>query len=426
MYEGLYLGLARHCDSNGTCFVKGKCHAEMRKRMMYFVDVEIDSTTGEIRNAYCECTVGSGTTAHCKHLFVVLFGVNDMKHNKKILLRATCTQQLQTFHHPTTEYFGTPVKAQNLRYGKMSSKAPAFETFDKKSTTKGRYIEKVRNLCINFAASTLKKRKMPISTVFAPANPYAVSWDHAYACESREQQLLKHLKLYSISDKEIEEIEVLTRGQHSKKLWYFIRCTHLTTSRLAMLFTTVSDDALTKLAHAFVKKQHIVSKALQHGIELEPEAIAKFESIYGVKLKRPGIIISATHPYIATSLDGVLEDRVIIEVKCPITAKNMPINRITVPYLIEDAAGNLHLDTSCPYYYQIQGQMMVSGLVEAVLVVYTIKDIKVIGVPKDENLITAIMCKTEEFYERFFKPALFEKYIYRYYQDTIKCHHRSV
>lgn len=132
MYEGLYLGLARHCDSNGTCFVKGKCHAEMRKRMMYFVDVEIDSTTGEIRNAYCECTVGSGTTAHCKHLFVVLFGVNDMKHNKKILLRATCTQQLQTFRHPTTEYFGTPVKAQNLRYGKMSSKAPAFETFDKK------------------------------------------------------------------------------------------------------------------------------------------------------------------------------------------------------------------------------------------------------------------------------------------------------
>lgn len=93
MYEGLYLWLARHCDSNGTCFVKGKCHAEMRKRMMYFVDAEIDPTPREIRNAYCECTVGSGTTAPCKHLFVVLFGVNDMKHNKKILLRATCTEQ---------------------------------------------------------------------------------------------------------------------------------------------------------------------------------------------------------------------------------------------------------------------------------------------------------------------------------------------
>lgn len=168
------------------------------------------------------------------------------------------------------------------------------------------------------------------------------------------------------------------------------------------------------------------SQAIEHGRTYENDAIKAFENFYGVKVVRPGVLISICHPYLAASLDaliGTLEKFVIVEVKCPATAKNVPINEITVPYLKRDVNGNLTLATDCEYYYQIQGQMLVTDAPSALRAVYTLTDLKVIPVAKDEEKIHEIMCHLEDFYEHYFKLALFDKYVYRYYDRYIKCDH---
>lgn len=95
---------------------------------------------------------------------------------------------------------------------------------------------------------------------------------------------------------------------------------------------------------------------------------------------------------------------------------------------MKDDNDNLCLNSTSEYYYQIQGQMMVTGARNACLVVYTVKDTQTMTVPRDEPKIQEIMCKMEEFYDKYFKPALFDKYIYKYYSKCFKScdHHDNV
>jgi hypothetical protein len=396
----------------------------MKKVGIYNSDVEVNSATGEVLAAHCDCSVGSGITAHCKHVFALMLAVEHMSSQKKIILRNVCTQELQTFHHPSEIYFGTPVKSENLHCGRAQKKHAIFQPYSTSSVNAKSYRDRVRNLCISHAASNLCGKKFPLNTLFMPANPYAVVWDHAYAKLSWEQQLLLDLKLTSISKEEIQAIEMETRGQSANKKWFTVRCSHLTSSRYFAICSAKSEEAKKTLARLLVNVQTIFSSALLYGRENEDKALKKFEEKYGLKVERPGVIISKSHPYLAASLDAFVgdlyEDFTIFEVKCPITAKNMAINHITVPYLKLDENGNTVLDCNCDYYYQIQGQMLVTGGRKAKLIVYTITDLKVYDVPRDEEKIHQIMCTLEDFYENYFRPALFEKYIFKYYDTVFK------
>lgn len=426
MYFSQFLAKARFASDtqSGLTYFHGECHAEMRKHQTYFVDVALRSACGEVVAAHCDCSVGSGETAHCKHTFVLMHAVEHLCREKQLILRTVCTQQLQTFHQPTQQYFGTPIKAENLKCGRVKRKIGHKVAHD--SISVQRYRDRVSNLIVNYAASHTNAKKIPISTLIMPANPFAVVWDHAYACESQLQQLLKKLKLLSISKEEIQAIEMETRGQAANKKWFIIRCSHLTSSKFFEICHAVSVGAKKNLAKRLVSISSTTSAAMEHGRAHEDDAIKAFEKLYGVKVLRPGVLICILYPYLAASLDaliGTFANFTIVEVKCPATAKNMPINEITVPFLERDTNGNLTLASECEYNYQIQGQMLVTGASSALLVVYTLKDLKVIPVAKDDFMIHEIMCHLEDFYEHYFKPALFDKYIYKNYDSCIKCNH---
>lgn len=89
-------------------------HAQIYKKVAYNVHLKIanDATT---EGTHCECAAGAGGSAHCKHVIVVLCGIEQLVHEDNIILREACTQQLQTFHQPKKKYQGTPLKAVSLR-----------------------------------------------------------------------------------------------------------------------------------------------------------------------------------------------------------------------------------------------------------------------------------------------------------------------
>lgn len=84
----------------------------MKKSVSYKVDIvlEYDEVFSEYQ---CECAVGMGPTAHCKHVCACLFGLCKFGEGERIITQQTCTQQLQTFY-VAKKHTGTPVKAQNL------------------------------------------------------------------------------------------------------------------------------------------------------------------------------------------------------------------------------------------------------------------------------------------------------------------------
>ncbi|VDI07048.1 Hypothetical predicted protein [Mytilus galloprovincialis] len=97
LYNNRFLKYLRLGTENDLFFVKSECHAEMKRKITYKVDVCINKEL-TIMEAQCECAAGMGPTAHCKHACEVLFGMAQFSCFKELRTEETCTQRLQTFH----------------------------------------------------------------------------------------------------------------------------------------------------------------------------------------------------------------------------------------------------------------------------------------------------------------------------------------
>lgn len=60
----------------GVQFIKYSCCAEMKKSVVYEIDVCMDKD-GFIVECQCECAAGMGPNAHCKHVCAVLLALYD-------------------------------------------------------------------------------------------------------------------------------------------------------------------------------------------------------------------------------------------------------------------------------------------------------------------------------------------------------------
>ncbi|CAK1600553.1 unnamed protein product [Parnassius mnemosyne] len=151
------------------------------KALQYEVDVKIHKN-GTPQESHCECPAGSGIEAKCKHVAVLLTGIEHMVCHKIILLHQVSTQRLQTFHVPKTPFTASPIAAHKLPKKKNSKRFSPYpiHTIDKES-----YNNKIHNLILNYPNST-----MPLKHLYEPANPYAIIADHAYTSSNPEDKIL--------------------------------------------------------------------------------------------------------------------------------------------------------------------------------------------------------------------------------------------
>ena len=117
---------------------------------------------------------------------------------------------------------------------------------------------------------------------------------------------------------------------------------------------------------------------------------------------------------LGASPDRVVDDKLLVEVKCPYVARNREISSTTVPYLKGDTDG-IVLDENHAYYYQIQGQLYCAEREYCDLVIYTFKDIKVIRVARDNTFIGCMIEKLTEFYNNYFKNIVVDRFLFKDY-----------
>lgn len=332
---------------------------------------------------------------------------------KKVITRAVCTQRLQSFHKPSKAYFGTPIKADRLPKRKADDESedrePVVLAPDDYDADYLNY--KIRNDCINFAA--VNKTTMPMLRLYKPADLYSAIWDHHYTATNPEEQLLKEFQLTNITDQEISNIERQTRNQADSKVWYEHRRHRITASNFHKCCIMRTDDEQQIIAYQMINPIPFKNKAIVWGKLNEPVALTACQSL-GVKIKSCGLFVSKSHPYLGASPDGLIGGTTTIEIKCPYAQRYSVIDETTIPYLRSDDCGVLMLSKKHPYYYyQIQGQLFVTGRLLGQLVVFTTKEIAIVDVPRDDGMITEMVQRLENFYRRYFKPALFNEYIYK-------------
>ena len=169
-----------------------------------------------------------------------------------------------------------------------------------------------------------------------------------------------------------------------------------------------------ELSISLTKHKTLRADAILHGQKYETVAAETFEKIYNVTTERCGIFVSTVHPQLAASPDRVIDNETIVEVKCPYTARDKVINHTTVPYLkLLDNA--LVLDPNHAYYYQVQGQLFCSNRAICYFVVYTLKDIAVVRIARDDIFIQDMVKQLLKFYRSHFKAAILDTFFFKKY-----------
>ncbi|KAK6196378.1 hypothetical protein SNE40_001615 [Patella caerulea] len=107
-----------------------------------------------------------------------------------------------------------------------------------------------------------------------------------------------------------------------------------------------------------------------------------------VTVEKCGIILHSEIPGLGASPDGKVYDTVCnkfggLEVKCPISKAGMTIEQ---GFYLANDNGNIHLKISHDYFYQVQGQMFISGLEWTDFVVWLGKEIFIERVKFDFDL----------------------------------------
>ena len=101
MSKEAILAVSYALDAMGDFYLTGMVAAEMLKNTAYIFKIVLKQASGEIIGTNCECAVGKGSAATCKHIIGVLLMIAEFIKTSQLTVQLTCTEKLQTFKKPS-------------------------------------------------------------------------------------------------------------------------------------------------------------------------------------------------------------------------------------------------------------------------------------------------------------------------------------
>ena len=395
-------------SSKDMFYFSGIVKAEMKKNITYHVSVAIDMSA-VVQNGGCECTAGAGMQAQCKHIGVLLFVLEHFVRTGELKLEKSCTEKEKEWNKPVKrKLVKSPMKCQKLtykvsKYGDDEHQTPEVCTATA-SAVSVEETSRFRNLVTNFECT--KKIRLGASGIFPnKGKSLDVVKDHDYLCE--QDRIKMRLGLHQVTSEMADEIEKKTVAQSASRLWLKERGCRLTSSNFGPVMRLAADADGKKLADRIFNGgslDHV--PAVKYGRDREPYVRRFFERVLDYKVTKSGLVIDRENTMLACSPDGKIDENTLVEIKCPYSARNKSLEEAKLPYLKKGADG-WELKETSNYFYQIQGQLGITGAKRCYLVIYCQDEphpghIEWIIVHKVPGLYNDIMApKLRKFYNEF-------------------------
>ena len=230
---------------------------------------------------------------------------------------------------------------------------------------------------------------------------------------------------YSVSDVEAKHIELVTRDQSKCRDWFLHRTGRVTASKLKNICRSTLGKPSVSLLRSicYPVETKFSSQATQWGIESESGALEKYKehmvSHTGFVTKRSGLVINPDFAFMGASPDSVVKcdccGTGVVEIKCPYKYRNSEM----IDYLqlgdncFSVANGNIELDKSHQYYYQIQALLHVCNVAFCDFVVCTfpggVPQIFVQRLVKDAEFWNSCLTQSLKFFNHCILPELLGK-----------------
>jgi len=148
----------------------------------------------------------------------------------------------------------------------------------------------------------------------------------------------------------------------------------------------------------------LYTAAIQWRCDHEDDAINSYALQTQLSVRDCGIFLSASYPYLATSPDDLISvgtELGLVEVKCPFHHRKSTIEEVCndTSFCLANTDNGVMLKRAHDYYYQITGQLALTGQVHNVVILlcWTEIDVHIERIAFDATLWNEMRSKLEYF-----------------------------
>lgn len=264
----------------------------------------------------------------------------------------------------------------------------------------------------------MRRKLFPAKKIKKPSEVPA-GGDHSYGDFSQKPDMaqsifdeLSHKFLQNLQVQNSSDLEEITRGQHLSERWRTERSKRISSS----FFKDVADRRITtscvNLVNRIIYKSFTQTESMRYGLANEIIAGKQYETETGNTIIQCGLFIDLNNPFLCTSPDGLVGDNGLIEIKCPYSARSASnleeVSKVHNIGLRYKSDGEAFLPTNHRYFYQIQGQLAITGRKWCDLYFWCPNDTVIIRIAKDEAFWGKILPKLKSFYLDCILPEIID------------------
>ena len=422
-----------------TYKIRCKCLPEMKKDILYNVNVTIDKS-GEILTAACGCPAGVGPMASCKHICALCYALEEFYRIKQLRSPHSHTSQLQKWNHPRkrkldscsvnditfVKHDGKKKKEQDpLVYDPRppslrSTSESSLSNLRRELENTGRDIV-LLHLIPEGSTDDVNSSELHVPSL--PLSPSDVRQHHLDDLQAKPQPVhledistagLAFVQVLQYTEEQIKSVEIATRDQSVSKRWYEERQYRITASKFGRVVKRKRQH--TSLVHQLLYTSVNPSvSALQWGQQHEQDALHEYcQSLNGgLMLIKAGLFLDKCG-YLGASPDGIVLDSSgqpvkVVEVKCPFSARDKTVEQACTEksFCCSILDGKPRLKFNSEYYYQVQGQMAITCIHVCDFIIWTPKSLNVQTIHFDSEFWTrTCLPKLHHFYYSFLLPEI--------------------
>ncbi|XP_017295491.3 uncharacterized protein LOC108250224 isoform X2 [Kryptolebias marmoratus] len=206
-----------------------------------------------------------------------------------------------------------------------------------------------------------------------------------------------HLQSLQLSLDVAHKIETSTRAQSYVHEWHMLRQSRITSSRFREVCRVRGHHTAESLAERIIRGTKETAK-MRRGSDMEFQAAKEYTHHYNVNYSPCGLVIHPEAPWLGASPDDLVFDPRetpsfgLVEIKCPNVKSYVDCKYLQI------TDGIFKLKKTHPYYCQVQGQLLITGLMWCDFFVWAEEDLFVQRLDQDMEVQKIIRQKCDHFY----------------------------
>ena len=401
--------------SSALIYICARCRPTMKRQPPYyncFIQLmitaqhstshhESENDSVHVNGANCQCPAGEAQSCvHVAALLLTLAEITPKAGTSKPCAWSRPSGQARAQLSSDLDFGYASSEGYQPYTGKLLDMEQLLTSLDSGTTTTG-----IGLFCSMEKERAVTCKQLTIREKQATGGHLKDPIDHLLNLDKDVLEVEDLISALVMSPEEVKLLAEMTIGQRENPLWMDARQWRITASNFGRICNRKHELYPPSLFKLLLGDYGCpASHAILWGVQHESNAIECLESTRKVHVEQCGIYISHQLPFLGATPDGIIYGKDgcihIAEVKCPFKHRESSIEEACKDpsFCLEKKDGKILLKRSHNYYYQVIGQLGITGAVSCYFVVWTLNDVFIEEVILDKEFWSCMQHILKSFY----------------------------